>query len=67
MSFIFTFRYKDDVLSLIYLIELVIKDTAISASCLDLEIDNKDRLRAKLYDKRDDFNFPIVNIPRRAS
>jgi hypothetical protein len=23
----------------------------------------EDRLRAKLYDKRDDFNFPIVNFP----
>jgi hypothetical protein len=39
---------------------------AISASYLDLhlEIDNEGRLRAKRYDKRDDFNFPIVNIPR---
>jgi len=28
-----------------------------------LEIDSEDRLRTKLYDKRDDFNFPIVNLP----
>ena len=36
-----------------------------SASYLDLhlEIDNEGRLRTKLYDKRDDFNFPIVFFP----
>jgi len=36
-----------------------------SASFLDLhlEIDSKGRLRTKHYDKRDDFNFPIVNFP----
>ena len=78
-SFNFTFRYIDDVLSLnnsrlgdfvdrIYTIELEIKDitdTNRSASYLDihLEIDSKGRLRTKLYDKRDDFNFPIVNFP----
>jgi hypothetical protein len=28
-----------------------------------LEIDSEGRLRTKLYDKRDDFNFPIVNFP----
>ena len=72
------FRYIDDVLSLndsrfgdfvdrIYPIELKIKDTTDtdrSASYLDLhlEIDSEWRLRAKLYDKRDDFNFPIVNF-----
>jgi hypothetical protein len=28
-----------------------------------LEIDSEDRLRTKLYDKRDDFNFSIVNFP----
>ena len=30
---------------------------------LYLEIDRDGRLRMKLYDKRDDFNFPIVNFP----
>jgi len=37
----------------------------MSASYLDiqLEIDNEGRLRTKLYDKRYDFNFPIVNFP----
>ena len=78
-SFNFTFRYIDDVLSLnnsrlgdfvdhIYSIELEIKDatyTNRSASYLDLhlEIDSEGRLRTKLYDKRDDFNFHIVNFP----
>ena len=78
-SFNFTFHYIDDVLSLnnsrfgdfvdrIYPIELEIKhttDTDRSASYLNLqlEIDSKDRLRTKLYDIRDDFNFPIVNFP----
>jgi hypothetical protein len=78
-SFNFTFRYIYDVLSLnnsrfgdfvdrIYPIELEIKDTTYtnrSASYLDLhlKIDSEGRLRTKLYDKRDDFNFPIVNFP----
>jgi len=49
------------------LIELEIKYTtytARSASYLDLhsESDNEDRIRTKLYDIRDDFNFPNVNI-----
>ena len=26
-------------------------------------IDSDGRLRTKLYDKRNDFNFPIVNFP----
>ena len=74
-----TFRYIDGVLSLnnsrfgdfvdlIYPIEFEIKDTTDtdrSTSYLDLhlEIDNEGRLRTKHYDKRDDFNFPIVNFP----
>ena len=77
-SFNFTFRYIDDVLLLnnsrfgdffdrIYPTELEIKDTTDidgSASYLDihLEIVSEGRLRTKLYDKRDDFNFPIVNF-----
>jgi hypothetical protein len=56
------------VISLIASIELEIKDTTDtdrSASYLDLhlEIDSEGRLGTKLYDKRDDFNFPIVNFP----
>ena len=78
-SFNFSFRYIDDVLSLnnsrfgdflhlIYPSQLEIKDTTDtvkSASYLDLhlEIDTRGRLNTKLYDKRDDFDFPIVNFP----
>ena len=70
-------RYIDDILSLnnskisefidvIYPCELNIKDTtesSISASYLDcyLNIENG-KLITRLYDKRDDFNFPIVNF-----
>jgi hypothetical protein len=28
-----------------------------------IEIDSEGRLRMKLYNKRDDFNFPVVNFP----
>ena len=37
----------------------------MSASYLDihLEIDSEGRFRTKPYDKRDDFNFPIVIFP----
>jgi hypothetical protein len=57
-----------DFVDRIYPIELEIKDTTDtdrSASYLDLhlEIDSEGRLRTKLYDRRDDFNFPIVNFP----
>jgi hypothetical protein len=36
----------------------------MSTSYLDLqlEIDSEGRLRTKLYDKRDDFNIPILNF-----
>ena len=72
--FNFTFCSIDDDLSLnnnrfgdfvdrIYLVEFEIKDTTdtdMSASYLDLHIEiDRGRLRTKLYDKRDDFNFPI--------
>ena len=63
----FNSRFGDFV-DRIYPIEREIKDTTDtyrSASYLDLhlEIDSEGLLRTKLYDKRDDFNFPIVNIP----
>jgi hypothetical protein len=43
-----------------------IKDTTDTYSFasylyLHIEIDSEGWLRTKLYDKRDDFNFPIVN------
>jgi hypothetical protein len=82
-SFNFTFCYVDDVFSLnnsrfgdcvdrIYPIELERNDTTDtdrSASYLDLhlEIDSVGRLKVKLYDKRDDFNFPIENFPFKCS
>ena len=49
-------------------IELVIQDTTEtdkSASYFDLnlEIDTEGRLKTKLYDKRDDVSYPIVNFP----
>ena len=53
---------------MIYPDELEIKDITesdISASYLDilLHIDSNGRLTTTLYDKRDDFNFAIVNFP----
>ena len=79
VSFNLTYRYIDDVLSinnhnfhnyvhLIYPNELERKDTTESdrsASYLDilLNIDSNGRLTTTLYDKRDDFNFAIVNFP----
>ena len=52
----------------IYPPELEIKettDTDHSVSFLDLylEFDNSGHLSTKIYDKRDDFNFDIVNFP----
>ena len=76
--FNFTFRYIDDVLSLnndafdhhlhaIYPPELEIKETtesSESASYLDLLLSvSNGHLSTKLYDKRDDFDFRIVNFP----
>jgi hypothetical protein len=59
-----------DFVDCIYPIALKIKDTTDtytdrSAPYLDLhlEIDSEGWLRTKLYEKGDDFNFPIVNIP----
>jgi hypothetical protein len=39
-------------------------DTASSASFLDLylEFDDSGQLSTKIYDKRDDFNFKIINL-----
>ena len=78
-AFNFTYRYIDDVLSinisrfaeflpLKYPPELEIKETtdaASSASFLDLylEFDDSGQLNTKIYDKRDDFNFKIINFP----
>jgi hypothetical protein len=57
---------------LIYPPELEVKettDTASSASFLDLylEFDDSGQLSTKIYDKRDDFNFKIINFPNMCS
>ena len=43
--------------------------TALSASFLDLylEFDDSGQLSTKIYDKRDDFNFKIINFPNMCS
>ena len=53
-AFNFTYRYIDDV---------------SSASFLDLylEFDDSGQLNTKIYDKRDDFNFKIINFPNMCS
>jgi hypothetical protein len=40
-------------------------DTDRSASYLDLHLEmySEGRLRPKYCDKRDDFNFPVLNVP----
>ena len=77
-SFNFTFHYIDDVLSLnnckigdfvdrIYRIDLEVKD-ATDTDKYDLYLDlhlrnnNEDRLRTKLYEQKDDVNYPSVNL-----
>ena len=57
---------------MIYPPELEVKettDTASSASSLDLslEFDDSGQLSTKAYDKRDDFNFKIINFPNMCS
>ena len=73
-----TYRYLDDILALnnpefsnftdeIYPAELtLIKSNSSSdhTPFLDLDITiNQGKLNTKVYDKRDDFSFPIVNFP----
>ena len=57
-----------DYIDYIYPVEVEIKDTTDAdhqASYLDLDLsyDREKRLQVKLYDKRDDFSFNIVNFP----
>jgi hypothetical protein len=57
---------------LIYPPELEVKETiatAWSASFLDLYLEFYDsgQLSTKIYDKRDDFNFKIINCPNMCS
>ena len=72
-AFNFTYRYIDDVLSinnsrfavflpLIYPPELEVKETTYTASSASF-LDDSGQLSIKIYDKRDDFNFKIINFP----
>jgi hypothetical protein len=48
----------------IYPKKLEIKDTTkCSISVISLELNTNGKIKAQLYDKRDYFNFPIVNFP----
>jgi len=56
-----------DYVGRIYHIELEIKDTYVTVRSatyigFHMEIAIEGRLKAKLYNKRDDFNIPIVNF-----
>ena len=78
-AFNFTYRYIDDVLSInnsrfaeLFPPELEVKettDTASSVSFLELylEFDDSGQISTKIYDKRDDFNFKIINFPNMCS
>jgi hypothetical protein len=78
-AFNFTNKYIDDVLSinnprfaeflpLIYPPDLEIKETTDTASWgLYLEYDDSGHLSTKIYDKRNDFNFKIINFPNMCS
>jgi hypothetical protein len=57
---------------LIYPPELEVRettDTASSASFLDLylEFDDSGQISTNIYDKRDDFNFRMINVPNMYS
>jgi hypothetical protein len=76
-AFNFTYRYIDDVLSinnsrfaeflpLIYPPELEVKETIDTASPASF-FDDSGQLSTKIYDKRDDFNFKIINFPNMCS
>ena len=78
-KFNFSYRYIDDLISFnnpefkkyykkIYPKELELKETTennFGCSYLDIYFfrDDRNMIKSKLYDKRDDFNFPIVNYP----
>jgi hypothetical protein len=79
-AFNFTYRYIDDVLSinnsrfaeflpLIYPPEREVKETTDTASFLDLylEFDDSGQISTKIYDKRHNFNFKIINFPNMCS
>ena len=54
--------------TIIYPPELEVKETTYTASSalfldLYLEFDDSGQINTKIYDKRDDFNFKIINFP----
>ena len=59
--------YFDNMVSQIYLSELQLNKANASdtkAACLDLHLSiSNDVVSTKIYDKRDDFDFEIVNFP----
>jgi hypothetical protein len=73
--FTFTLRMADTVCFCFFLWWITLSwklettDTASSASFLDLylEFDDSGQLSTKIYDKRDDFNFKIINFPNMCS
>ena len=71
LSYINNSRFAE-FLPLIYPPELEVKettDTASTATLLDLylELDESGQLSTKIYDKRDDYNFKIINLPNVCS
>ena len=76
-AFNFTYRYIDDVLSInnsrfaeiLQSWKLKTTDTASSALFLDLylEFEASGQISSKIYDKRNDFNFKIINFPNICS
>ena len=48
---------------LIYLNELEVKNSIDTQKSAYLEIDNREKLKTNLYNKCDNFIFPLVNIP----
>ena len=78
-AFNFTYRYIDDVLSinnsrfveffpLIYHPELEVnKTTDTTPSAWFLDLFDSGQISTKIYDKRDDFNFKIINLPNMCS
>jgi hypothetical protein len=73
--FTFTLRMADTVCFCFFLWWITLSwklettDTASSASFLDLYLgfDDSGQLSTKIYDKRDDFNFKIINFPNMCS
>ena len=56
--------YFDNMFSQIYTSELQLNKANTEAACLDLHLSiSNDIVSTKIYDKRDDFDFEVVNFP----